>query len=167
MMMAFAFSISANAKKPKPIFKNKIEVDTAKLSKRSNLINFEVEVNEYDEKFINFRLENLTDERIYIEWENTRIDGGKVVFSDDRIIMKNIPKADEAVSSQSSSLLRDIAYNTSGNYLISLFKVKDLKKKIGEENHIYLTIPIRYMDNTIDEFNIKITVWYELASTTK
>ena len=167
MIMVFAFSFSVNAKKkPKPIFKSQLEVKTTKPSERSNLIIFEAEAREYDENFIkDFQVENKTDDRIYIEWENARIDGGKVVFGDDRFITKDNPKADEAVSSHSKSLSRDITYNTSGDYLIPLFRVKELKKDIGTKRHMFLTIPIRYMDNTIDEFEVTMAVWFELPST--
>ena len=30
---------------------------------------------------------------------------------------------------------------------------------------MFLTIPIRYMDNTIDEFKVTMAVWFELPST--
>ena len=47
-----------------------------------------------------------------------------------------------------------------------VFNYKNLKKKqnIGNKEVRYLKIPIRFADNTIEEYKITLTAWYELQS---
>lgn len=51
---------------------------------------------------------NKTGKRAYIEWENARLDGARVVFGDDRRINMGNAKADEAIPAKSASINRDI-----------------------------------------------------------
>lgn len=160
MLMVFAISINVNAKK---VFKYKLEV-TSELSDRGKKIEFSARLAEWKSEWIQFfQVFNKTNERIFIEWENARILGDRVVFSDDRRITMNNPKADEAVSPISFSIRRDItsARKIGENYIFPLFYTKNLKKNLGEKSTIYLKIPIRYLDNTVEEFNIELTVWFE------
>jgi len=53
--------------------------------------------------------ENGTDERIFIEWKNARLNGGKVIFGDDTRLSMRSQKNDEAVSPHGSSIIREIA----------------------------------------------------------
>ena len=171
MIMLFAFSFTTNAKKKtKPVFKYQLEV-TSTPSEKGQLISFDAYGSEYLGYWIeNFKVKNGTDERIYIEWENARLDFSRVVFGDDnRISMRN-PKADEAVSSHESSISRDITgeKKIGDGYQIELYDVRDLKKKnLGSKDRTYITIPIRYMDGTVEEFKLEFTAWFELPPTTE
>ena len=61
-MLVFAFSLSVNAKKPKPVFKYQLNV-TSKTSERGNLIIFSAEAKDWDVSWINdFTVKNNTDE---------------------------------------------------------------------------------------------------------
>lgn len=113
----------------------------------------------HDETFLTIYLENCTNDRIYIEWENARCDNGKVVFGDDRRITMNNPKADEAVSSLSMSLRRGVtsADRIGSNYILPLFRIKLLKE--GLSDNVTLKIPIRFIDGSVEEytFNVKLS----------
>ena len=171
MIMLLAFSLSTNAKKKtKPIFKYQLEV-TSTPSEKGKLITFDAYGSEYSGYWIrNFEVKNGTDERIYIEWENARLDGSRVVFGDDsRISMRN-PKADEAVSSHETSISREITgeKKIDDEYQIELYNVRDLKKKnLGLKDRTYIIRPIRYMDGTVEEFKLEFTAWFELPPTTE
>ncbi|MBR3496311.1 MAG: hypothetical protein IKH37_06235 [Prevotella sp.] len=168
-MLVFAFSLSVNAKKPKPVFKYQLNV-TSKTSERGNLIIFSAEAKDWDVSWINdFTVKNNTDERIFIEWENARVTNSRVIFGDDRRISMGNPKADEAVSAHGSSISREITGETyiGSNYVLPLFRPKKLKKNIGSKDYVFFMIPIRYGDNTVEEFELELTVWYELPPTTE
>jgi len=171
MIMLFAFSLTTNAKKKnKPIFKYQLEV-TSTPSEKGKLITFDAYGSEYYGYWIeNFEVKNGTDERIYIEWENARLDRSRVVFGDDSSISMRNPKADEAVSPHELSISREITgENKIGDdYQIELYNVRNLKKNyLGSKARTYITIPIRYMDGTVEEFKLEFTAWFELPPTTE
>jgi len=165
MMMAFTFCLYVNAKKkPKPILKSKIEV-ISKRSEKGTLLKFYAEAYDWDNTWIKyFYIENGTDERIYIEWENARVTNSRVVFGDDRRISMGNPKADEAVSVHNRSIMRDITGETyiGRRTLLPLYEPEQLKKNIGQSDTTYLLIPIRYSDGTVEDFKLAFTVWYEM-----
>lgn len=170
MIMLFAFSLTVNAKKkPKPVFKFKLEV-TSTQSDRGKLIEFHGEAKEWDENWIrNFYIRNNTNERVYIEWENARLTGSRIIYGDDRRITMGNPKADEAVSAHGSSIMRQITGETyiGSEWVIPLFRTKDLKKNLSDKDYTFIMIPIRYLDNTVEEINLTLTVWYELPPSTE
>ena len=169
LVMVFSLGLSINAKKkPKPIIKSKIEV-SSKRSDKGNLLKFNADASEYDNNWIkNFYINNETDERIYIEWENARVTDSRVIFSDDRRITMGNPKADEAVSAHSHSIKRDITgeWYIGSSFIIPLFVPKKLKKNLGQLDTTYFMIPIRYSDGTVEDFKLEFTVWYEMPPTT-
>lgn len=167
LMMVFAFSLSVDArKKPKPVFKDKLEVISTP-SERGKQISFIGFGSNY---FIdNFMVRNGTDERIYIEWENSRLDGSRIVFGDDSRLSMGNPKADEAVSAHESSVYRSITgeKKIGSNYQSPLYYERDLKKNIGTKDTTSIKISIRYMDGTIEEFRLEYTAWYEMPESTE
>ena len=168
-MLVFVFSLSANAKKPKPVFTCQLNV-VSKTSERGKLIKFNGEARDWDVSWIrNFRVNNNTDERIYIEWENARVINSRVIFGDDRRITMGNPKADEAISAHGSSISREITSEVciGDSFVLPLFRPKDLKKNIGSKDYVFFMIPIRYSDNTVEEFKLELTVWYELPPTSE
>lgn len=170
MTLIFAFSLSVNAKKkPKPIIMYQMEV-TSKVSEKGKLLKFSGQASEWDNYWVKyFSVENGTDERIFIEWENARILNSRIIFSDDRRISMGNPKADEAVSAHRNSISRDITGESyiGDSYIIPLFRPKDLKKNIGNKHNTYITIPIRYSDNTVEDFELCFSVWYQLPPQTE
>ena len=168
VLITFSLSIAAK-KKPKPIFKYKIEV-TSTPSEKGQQITFDAYGSEYLGYWIrNFVVKNNTDERIYIEWENSRLDGSRIVFGDDSYISMRNPKADEAVSAHSTSISREISgeKKIDLDYQLEIYDVRYLKKNAGMKDNTYIKIPIRYMDGTIEEFDIKFSAWFELPPTTE
>lgn len=167
LMMVFAFSLSVDAKKkPKPVFKDKLEIISTP-SERGKHISFTGFGSSY---FIEtFMVHNGTDERIFVEWENSRLDGSRIVFGDDSRLSMGNPKADEAVSAHESSVYRSITgeKKIGSSYQIELYNDRDLKKNIGTKDTTNIKISIRYMDGTIEEFKLAYTAWYEMPEATE
>ncbi len=160
----------ANAKKVKPICKSSFEL-VSEHSEKGKLISFDCLLTSFAPAFLSsFVCENKTDERIYIEWENARMNGDKIIFGDDtRITMRN-PKADEAVSPHGNSIIREIASisQIKPDITYALFPAsvdKVLKKELGKKGTIEVKIPIRFMDNHIEEYILIYSRWYEMPST--
>ena len=166
MLMLLTVAISASAKKT--VLKYSLKVTSTPKTEQANQITFDCfPPSEYNTTFIRyFTCINSTDERVYIEWENARLSGSKIVFGDDSRITMKQPKADEAVSGHSSSIIRDITGDVyiGSTHLGSLYDARNLKKNIGSKNTTYLTIPIRFSDGTIEEFELEYTVWYEIPN---
>lgn len=112
-----------------------------------------------------FQLKNKTPNRIYIEWENSRVDNEKPIFGEDNKITAKQKKEDEAVSGESSSIERSLfkenplaAFSSSwaipayANGLLSL-------KKLGGSS-VSLLIPIRFMDNTTKDYKLMVNISY-------
>lgn len=126
-----------------------------------NLVTFRASGNAYDGSYVSyFRMDNNTGERVYIEWENARLDGGKVVFdSDTRLTMGN-PKADEAVSAHSHSIMRNL---TSMNKVTSdsirpIYEVSELKK--GKTRIASLNIPVKFSNGKVIEYKVYIEYFW-------
>lgn len=158
-----------HAKKVKPIQKSSFEL-VSKHSERGMKISFNcLPISQSTAPaFLNkFVCENNTDERVFIEWENSRMNGDKIIFGDDsRANMRN-PKADEAVSPHGTSIVRDIA--SLGQVLPDLVIAlvpgsvdKELKKELGKKRTVEVKIPIRFMDNQIEEYVLIYSIWYEM-----
>ena len=162
----FVVCCYAYAKKEKPISKSKLSISilTKNISEKGKLITFKCsDADEYSTTFISdFVCENGTDERIFIEWENARLTGSRIVFGTDRRITMDQPKADEAVSPHGHSISRDITgqiYVQDG-YMQELFRTKDLKKNKDSYRTVFFMIPIRFADGHVEEFNLEYRVWY-------
>lgn len=171
LAVLLTIGISANAKKPKPELKSSIEI-TSNHSDRGKKISFNWFASEYLPMISYFKCINNTDERIYIEWEHARMGGNdKVVFGTDSQLTMNSTKSDEAVSPRSTSIERNLTSSFYMSYPIltnggCVFNYKNIKKKknIGNKEVRYLKIPIKFADNTIEEYEITLTAWYELQS---
>lgn len=168
-LVLLTISITTNAKKPKPKLMSSIEI-TSKHSDKGKRVSFDWYASEYLPMITYFRCKNNTDERIFIEWENARMEGNdKIVFGSDSQLTMNNPKSDEAVSPKSNSIERNLTSSFYMSYPIAtnggcVFNYKKLKKNIGNKEIRFLKIPIRFSDNTIEEYKITIGVWYELPS---
>lgn len=170
LLYVFTINVSSEAKKIKPIVKSSWE-QVSNHSEKGKLVSFNCMLNSTAPAFLSaFACENGTDERIFIEWENARLNGDKVIFGDDtRLTMRN-PKTDEAVSPHSSSIVRMIA--SIGQILpdirVALFPAsvdKMLKKELGKKGTVEVKIPIRFTDNHIEEYIYVYSKWYEMPPT--
>lgn len=117
-------------------------------------LNFELV---YSDLFLRVEIENKTNDRISIEWENSRLDNNKVVFSDDtRLTMRN-EKADEVVIAHSKTH-KDI---TGSNHILSskVSKITTKSKIKKQENTSVLILPIRQGDKVLDiVINLKFSL---------
>lgn len=123
-----------------------------------DFVSFDAYTGSYDSgDFVKyFKMYNNTKERVFIEWENARCEGGKVVFGDDRRISMNNPKADEAVSANSYSLSRDITSMSKigSDFILPLYHTSRIKK--GEDETVMLKIPVRFSDGKVIEYQVFI-----------
>lgn len=105
--------------------------------------------------FIEVEVFNKTDNRIYIEWENARLDDSKVVFDDDRPITMGLKKEEEVVASRRSSESRKITKKSKfiGD---TLYELINLKKY--ESIDFDVLLPIRFGDKSVD-YQFKLCVY--------
>lgn len=172
-VICVAVSATAKPKKPKKVFKYKLEMVSTPSDKGKD-ITFYCSISDraFKEFVDSFTVINGTDKRIYIEWENARFKDSKVVFgSDSKLTMRN-PKADEAVSAKSKSIQQSItslafldgesggAWAWAG-YKGQLLPFIELKKNPGKTASLDILIPIKYEDNSVEDFKLRITGWYE------
>jgi len=170
IFVLLATSLSVEAKKVKPVQKSSWELVSSH-SEKGKLVSFNCILTSMAPGFLSsFVCENGTDERIFIEWENARLNGGKVIFGDDtRLSMRN-PKTDEAVSPHGSSIIRKIASmeQIQPDITYALFPAsvdKVLKKELGKKGTVEVKIPVRFADNHIEEYILIYARWYEMPPT--
>ena len=115
----------------------------------------------YSGNFISITLFNHSNERIYIEWENARLYGSRIVFARDNDITMHQPKADEAISANSSSMYREITCETfvRPDYLIPLYKAKDIRKGKAGSKNIPIMLPIRFANGKVVDYNIDVLIY--------
>ena len=109
---------------------------------------------------LNVQVKNKTKDRLYIEWENARFADSRIVFGDDsRLSMRN-PKADEMVSSNSTSIHRRIIPErwVKSDYIINLIEESDIREEGGYECEII--IPIRYGEGKTVDYKFLIHIYY-------
>lgn len=102
------------------------------------------------EKALYLKIYNKTKNRMYLEWENFRIDDSAIAFDTDRRLKMDEPKSDEVIFPNNSS---------THNYLIPKKAIDDSSigdwwdidkiKKIGEQ-FSRIIVPIRLNDKNID-----------------
>ena len=169
MVLVFCVSIPLNAKskKPKKVFKYKLEV-VSNVSEKAKLLTFDGVCFDYNKWVTNFQIKNGNDERISIEWENARFANYKVVFGDDSKLTMRNPKVDEVVTANGVSIKRNITgldCVDSSSLVFFLFPYNDLKKNIGTTASKDILIPVKYSDNSVEDILLRLTVWYELQET--
>lgn len=132
---------------------------------RTNAVELKCIASSYDASFLMMYLWNNTNDRIFIEWENARCEGGKIVFGDDRRITMNNAKPDEAVSSKETSLTRSVtSYNRIGSDNIRpLYSLKLLKG--GSSDIVTLKIPVRFKDGSVEEYTFEVILSWEATPT--
>lgn len=114
---------------------------------------------EYDAT-INVSVSNKTDDRIYIEWENARLDNARIAFGDDsRLSMMN-PKADETITAKSKSITRMLFAES---WVFSDYVYYPLDKdKIMKQGGmpVDLILPIRFNDGKTKDYKFKLHIYY-------
>ena len=108
---------------------------------------------------------NKLNERIFIEWENSRTNGSKVIFgTDNRLTFRN-KKEDEAISSKATSISRCFYCENpmsalGGAWAMPVYTHGILK--LEEENYclVAFTLPIRLPDGNTKDYKINVKVMY-------
>ncbi|GEM_PF-2752968 len=103
--------------------------------------------------FIGITVNNKTEQRIHIEWDNARINGSKVVFDDDRKLFLNNSKSDEVIISGEKSEYRSIMPkdNVRDYGLYPLFS----NNSNGFRN-IPIILPIRFKNDDVVDYKFTI-----------
>lgn len=160
----FVFPFNMEAKKPKLKLTADIELES-KHEGDASKIKFQID----DYMFFNpcyvegFRVWNGTGQRVYIQWEDARLAYGKVCFDGDTPLTYQNPKADESVFNNSFSVSRKLfsaSYiNSFDNSLRTLYDSRSLKKSRGSTT-VRLDLPIKFSDNHLELYKIKIIYKY-------
>lgn len=162
--------IEAKPKKPKKEFKYKIEI-VSDVSEKGKALSFDCFCYDMSMSWVkNFQISNSSDERVTIEWENARFANSKVVFGDDSKLTMRNSKTDEVITAKGLSIKRDITGldrvdGTNGSWF--LFPYNELKKNPGQEGTLDIIIPVKYADNSTEDFKLQIKVWYEIKEPTE
>ena len=115
------------------------------------------------------QINNKREDRIYIEWENARTNGEKVMFGDDTQLTAKQPKSDESVPGKSESVIRDFykknpLYNPRfpNNYPFALALHREVAglARLGTTS-VEILLPIRFVDNTTKDYKIRVKVKYQ------
>lgn len=99
--------------------------------------------------FLRVRISNETNERIAVEWENTKIFNDQICFDNDSRFTMGREKQDEVIMKGGYTAKYLLPKgNVFSSRIIPLFDTKPLKK--GETRGTYVTIPIKYKGKTYD-----------------
>ncbi len=106
---------------------------------------------------VNVKISNNTDSRIYIEWENSRLDDEPICFGSDNSFTYRDQKPDEVVHSGSYSKRFVARKSQFENEYRRLFYWDSTFKKYGESSAVPIIIPVKIGDNVTDySFQIKV-----------
>lgn len=140
-----------------------VELISSHPKNKKNAIELGCFASPYNESFITVYLLNRTQERVFIEWENARCLYDRVIFGDDRRITMGNPKADEAISPMSKSLIRQVTgqHLIMNDYVLPLYRVKELRN--GKDAKVSLKIPIRFVDGSVEEYHFRINLSWKVT----
>lgn len=102
---------------------------------------------------------NKTGKRAYIEWENARLDGSRIVFGDDRRITMGNAKADESVPSGSWSICRDILAEgwVGSETIANPVSPSRVRGRGGDE--LGVIVPVRFGDGEAVDYRFRVAVF--------
>lgn len=117
-------------------------------------------VSAFDDVFLGVYIENKLKDRIYVEWENFRWDGGAIAFPNDSRLFMDRPKQDEAIMSGEHSRKSVIRKSRVGSSMVyKWYNMKDLKKR-GTQRE-FLIIPIRFSSGETKDYKIVFDIFPE------
>ena len=156
----FLFALLASmsfAKKPKNIrlvMVSPISSETPVYENDS--IRFEFEWRDYKNYGIYIKIINSKTSRIYVEWENARVQNERLCFGDDNIITYKQKREDEVIHASSYSrkfVGRKSDFTGRDTQIFPMSKVKET----GESECREIILPIKHEDKTTDyRFALKI-----------
>lgn len=117
----------------------------------------------YSDNFWETKIENNTNQRITIDWDNAIISSNnrssKIIFSDDRRLFLGSPKQPEVILQNNYSSKRvDALVNFNGSVDHPLYYLKELKR--NGTCKVVIILPIIKNDTT-KEYEFSFTVFYE------
>lgn len=140
-------------------------VQTPNYSYTTDSLTFEVFPSFYSngkEGSIYFDVLNNTANRIYIEWENARLEDSRTVFSNERMFEIDRPKQDESVISGEQSISKELIperYVFPNRPLGPLWDKSLLEK--GYNQTASLIVPIRKEGQKTKDYKFKIKFVYK------
>lgn len=146
LVMSF-ISLGVSSKNYKLVMAEPIRNENCIYNDWSVVISFEW--SEYKNYGVTVIVKNESDSRIYIEWENARIDDEPICFGNDNLLSYKDRKPDEIVHAGSQSkrfIARQSEFEYDGR---KLFYLKNLDV-YGETGRRTLIIPIRIGDEIKD-----------------
>lgn len=114
-----------------------------------------------------FQLENKTSKRLYIEWENARLDGDRPTFGTDNMLNAKDKKEDELVVSGSKSITRslfvDANHWSTSSALGENVRTPWLNYKLKETGiqTIDFLLPLRFADGSTDDIKFQLQLIWE------
>ncbi len=153
IFLAILLPIVCNAKKKKVTYKlciaSPVVCDTPRYENDSVCFDFD-----WLNCFLKVTIDNKTNKRMSVEWENVRINDGLICFDDDNAFTYQAPKESEVIHTGSHSR-RMIMKRSNFDYYAPLFSKFMLEK--FHEASVRLIIPIRYETETVD-YNIRLVL---------
>lgn len=114
-----------------------------------NLVRFSFSWDYWSDIGLDVTIENKTQQRIYVEWENARIKDEPIVFGDDYKLFAHREKPDEVIHIGSKSKRFIARVSQVDNDGLRLFYWNTFKK-YGESAICHVIIPIRFDNKTVD-----------------
>ena len=112
---------------------------------------------------ITFQLENKLSERVYIEWENARVNNNKVVFGEDTPLTAHNPKVDESIPSKSVSLKRIFFTDNPSKWSLSKYPFEAITIN-SYKYKITFRIPVKFENNKVVDYDFVVeTIYYNTA----
>lgn len=104
--------------------------------------------------FLKIRVGNKTNKRVFVEWENVRMNDNPICFDDDNAFTYQTPKENEVIHAGSYSR-KTIMKRNNFDYYAPLFS----KFMLEEFHHAFvrLIVPIKYETETVD-YNIRLVL---------
>ncbi len=121
-------------------------------------VRFTFEWYEYKNYCISVEIRNKTNSRIYVEWENVRIDNGSICFKTDTYANYMDPKPDEVIHAKGYTR-KELLERDNVGYDIKFFRTSFLRVP-GDKTTNTLIIPIRVGDNVYD-YKIDVSLFLE------
>lgn len=102
---------------------------------------------------------NKTGKRAYIEWENARLDGARIVFGEDRRINMGNAKADEAIPAKSVSISRNILSEgwVGSDLIVNPVSPTAVRGRGGAE--LTAVIPIRFGEGEPIDYQFRFAIY--------
>lgn len=157
LLLAVIIPLACQAKKLKNlrlVLESPVQSEIAAFT--SDSITFEFDWDRFRNFGITMSISNNTKGRVYIEWNNMRIDDERIAFGSDNMLSYQNDKADEVIHSGSRCVRFVAPWGQFSNRYRQMFYIKGIKK-FNESGIRTLIVPIRFDKDVVDyRFEIKV-----------